>query len=254
MILFNRIVTILLPLTVFGSFFFAMRIPERQMTIIVFEMAITFLSMLSLTNIRFREATTWLFSGMMLLFVGSSFFFFLFLDFAWMRYVLLVVTVALVWLAAELFFRYLYMRSKYQPHALEHLIGYLHILVTFYVTSGLIALTYFTAISQHLLLIIFGGVMFVLLLIHSQMIHVPKKKLWLFLIVALWLLVEWFWVMHYLPVSNNVVGLSVAVVFYVFVNLSQKSFHASLEKSAVKRYLIIGMVVLLIAFLSAEWI
>lgn len=254
MILLNRLITVVLPLTVLGSFVFAARVPERQMTIIVFEMAIVLLCMFSLTNLRLREATSWLFSGMILLFVGSSFFFFLFLDFSWMRTVFMIVTTALAWLATELIFRFLYMRSRYQPHALEHLIGYLHILVTFYMTSGLIALTYFSAISQHVILVIFTGVMFLLLVIHSQMIHVPKRKTWLFVIVALWLLVGWFWVMHYLPVSNHVIGLSVAVVFYVFVNLSQKSFHASLDKAAVKRYLIIGATVLLIAFLSAEWI
>jgi len=84
--------------------------------------------------------------------------------------------------------------------------------------------------------------------------HDSLKTTWQFSTIITLLIAEMALVFVFLPLSYNVSGLSVGIVYYLLINLSRLYLQKALTPKKIKLYLIISYAGLAILLITARWL
>ncbi len=188
------------------------------------------------------------------LFVVSSIAFMLFVEADWLMIVLALVTAIFTFFFAEHLFKFIHLPSLYQPYALEHTSLVLHVASMFFLSTAFYGLQTFLRMPIWLLATVF--LMFSGLMVYETL-WVSKirdaKAVRVALIGGL-MFTELFVVLSFLPTSFYVNAAISTLVFYSFLGVMRASFLQRLSKDILKRYVILGLILIVALLATAKWI
>ncbi len=188
-----------------------------------------------------------------LIFYMVVFLFTLFLESAVLKIIFPLVAAFLVLVYTEQLFYYRYFDRKYQANALENLSFYMVILSIFFLASSLFGFYIFLHAPKALLLVV---TVLVILVLNYQLFWVLKVNFWEswpYNTVLTLAAFEFFYVLTFLPTSFAVNGAMLAILYYFTLGLLRYHFIDRLDKKVLKRYLIIGSIMLMFVAFTARW-
>lgn len=210
--------------------------------------------MLKLFNLQYRKKEFFAFLITTLFLVISSVLFLFFVDSFLIRQIAIVVISILIGYYYNNIFQFLYLPKSYQPYSLENISGYLNLLSLFLFFTGIFSVLIFFD-PPFSLMIISSFVLTLVLTMQTFWVHkVDFSKVKLFLLVVSLIMAELFWAVHYLPSSFYVSGLLLAIIYYMLIVLGLNYFTSNLEKSNIKRTLLIGSTMIILLLTTAQWI
>ncbi|PIR47347.1 hypothetical protein COV06_03945 [Candidatus Uhrbacteria bacterium CG10_big_fil_rev_8_21_14_0_10_50_16] len=187
-------------------------------------------------------------------FVVSAALFMLFLEPTYLLLLIPMVVGLFVFFFSEHLFRFVHLPGLYQPYALENTSLVLHVSTMYFLTTTFFGLQMFLQTPIWLLVIAF---LFVAGALVYETLWVSKIRD-VFAIRAAGvlglILGETFLVVALLPVSFFVGGAVVATIFYVLLGMVRASSLQKLSDTVLRRYLLTGVVLLLILLLTAQWV
>ncbi|MFH0927995.1 MAG: hypothetical protein V1821_00820 [bacterium] len=188
-----------------------------------------------------------------LLFLSSIIFLSLLLESYPLRFLLAV----LGGLANAVYFTYLffflYVPSRYEPHALERMSRYLVLFTIFGWSSGLFSLRIFLSLPVWLLALIFLVIIWLLL---TQVFWISKlttRKILTLSTLSAIILTELFIALIYLPASFYVNGAILTVVAYWLLDLLTLPASATPKTKQARQAGFVAALLVLIVILSAPW-
>ena len=150
-------------------------------------------------------------------------------------------------------YNFLILPKNYKSGSLENISSYGNFLAFYFIASAMYGMQVFLNIDIWLLLLI--ALVFIGLIIY-QMLWVnridPRQGV-LYLIIICLILAELAWSASFLTLSYYVLGLLLAVCYYVLIGLSRFHLLNRLTKATVKAYLIFGFSSILAVLLTANW-
>jgi hypothetical protein len=161
---------------------------------------------------------------------------------------------ALWWLWSEQLYRFGYSPQQYIPFSVANVTSVATVLTSFYIISSAFALKLLLGYPTWFLTIIIGfmGFLFTIEVIWSE--KLSPKRYWLLPLSVSIIAAELFWALHYLPSSYLVNGLLLTVILYVAVNMGRFSLKRELTTPMIRRYLLIGLFVIVLTVVSARWV
>lgn len=163
----------------------------------------------------------------------------------------------------DLIFLYIYLKhvyyyltksSYYKKHALENISSYGNFLVAFMFFSSIYGLQSFLNISVWILMLI---VVVITALIVYQVIWINRIDLRqgsFYIILSCLVLVEIAWALSFLPLSFYLLGLVLAICYYMLIGIIRYHLLGNLNRRLVKLYLVSGLAAILLIFLTARWL
>lgn len=162
----------------------------------------------------------------------------------------------------NMFFLYFYFKNIYyylirpefyKAQTLENLSSYGNFLVIFFFSSAIYGLQSFLNMSISLL-IIFALLIFTLVI--YQVIWANKIYLGIglvFILVLGLILIEIAWSLSFLPLNYNILGMVLAICYYILIGLSRFHLKDKLNSKIVKLYLFSGFISILVLLLTSRW-
>jgi len=183
-----------------------------------------------------------------------SFMFFLDLKSLVVLHLLAVATGLFVFFFTEHLFRFVHLPSTYQPYALEYTSLVLHIASMFFLSTAFYGLQTFLQIPIWFLSVLF--LVFSGLLVYETLwvSKIRDSKALRVAVIGSLILTEMFIVFSMLPTSFYVNAAATALVFYMFLGMMRAELLQRLSKEVIRRYVILGFILLLILFVTARWI
>jgi hypothetical protein len=169
--------------------------------------------------------------------------------------------VQLLFLAIVIFI-YFYLRNIYyfftnftvgKSDLFKNLSSLTNFLVMFFSGAAIYGLQAFLNLPVWLLMIFLMFISFLVVYQKFWVNKINKETAWIYIPASLVILLEIGWAISFLPLSYNVLGLALAICYYVLMGLTIPSLNNSLTKKTVKIYLIFGIASILLIFLTARW-
>lgn len=149
---------------------------------------------------------------------------------------------------------YLLKLRNYQKQSLQNLSSYGNFLAFYFMISALFGFQVYLNIKiTYLVLIVF---IFTALIVYqvfwSNQIKIRENLLFLFIIIMA--IVELSWVASFLTLSFYVLGMIIAVSYYIIIGISRFYLLGILNRKLVKMYLIFGFSSIIVVLLTSRWI
>lgn len=215
---------------------------------------IIILAVLFLTTKNIKSKKFWYFLISPALYLLGILSFIIFIELAWLKIFLAIVLSLILSLFLENIYLYNYNFEKYQTYGLQNFSNYLNLITVFFLFSSFFGFIIFLQIAVWLLLL---AVAIISVLTVYQTMWVSRIELnrsWLYLMVITLLMAQGFWILAFLPTSIYVNGLILAAIYYLLVGLSLNRLLGILDRSVIKRYITVTVVVLTITLITAKWI
>lgn len=200
-----------------------------------------------------RDATLFLTAPTLLVTGGLLFLLFTEIDRKLFAHILSVAVSGLLWYYLEQVFAFQFQTPSYQAFALENISGYMNVASVFFVVSTLYGLHFFVGYPLWLVISLIALILF----IASVHTLAMGKAEWLPRLTRSVLLTvlgtEIAFALLFLPSGYQVNGLLLTTFFYVVVNLTHYDFRSTLDRRLVKRYVLIGVFVVVLTMLTASW-
>jgi hypothetical protein len=165
---------------------------------------------------------------------------------------------AVNWLFNILYFRtiyyYLLRVEKYQAQRLENISSYGNFLAFYFIASSVYGLQIFLNIDIWVLII---GLLFFIFLIVYQVFWANGIDIHLGLFYAIIIslvLVEIAWSASFLTLNFYILGLLLAVCYYILIGLARFYLLSKLSNKIIKLYLIFGFSSILLVLFTANWL
>jgi len=165
-----------------------------------------------------------------------------------------VLNAGFVYLYLRSIYHYINKHSFYKKYSLKNISSYGNFLAFYFLVSSVYGLQSFLNTPIWLLmmaLLIFSG-MIIHEIIWSNQIN-TETGLFYMLIFCL-VIIELSWSVSFLTLSYYVLGLIMAVCYYIFVGLLRFYLLGNLNKKIIKLYLIFGSLSLVLVLFTARWI
>lgn len=253
MILTRRILTIIFPMLVLADLEFFVLYPQKLYTFLAILIILPMLPFFKMVKIREQTGEFFGFLLAPLFFLLAVFLALLFEENLIMRQIIVVLAVFAYAVFLEHLFRFLYLPQKYQPYALENISGALNIITIFLATTGFFNFIHLFSFSH---LLIGTAIAVIVLLLSIQTLWVNKIKVgenWRSIVAVTVLIFEILYATYYLPVSPLVVAVLVATFYYCLINFIRHNLLKTLDRAVLKRYFVVGLIVIIATLLSARW-
>lgn len=247
-----RFIPLLLGLVMLGAFLLGALMPERL--VIVFGSALLILAygLFELLGRRFRERDFWCSLILILIFASASFLFFLYLDGALERVITAALAAILTSLFAEYLYRWLYAVTRLPSHTLTVVASVVEVFTIFFVASDFIGLRIFLRLPVPLL----AAGFFVFVTAIYLVVRFPQGTLGDLMPNAFLLGlfgVEFFWAILFLPTAFMVGGAILAVMWYCVAGLRRAAASGAPLRAPLRRYALLGSMLIFVIMLSARW-
>ena len=251
--LLNRIVPGVVAFTLLLFLQQVVAVPRQVYAIGLISIVVLGLGVWQLAERRLLSEKFWRFMLTPILFFVSSVLFLSFLEHAFLKQLLLLVVVLLIWVYLEVLYLWFHFRPRYQVHSLENISSYLDLLTIFFTASSFLSISVFLGLSVWYLVPVFAMITG---LVTYQLIWTSgaafRSGLPYVLTIGL-VATELFIAVSFLPTTAYVSGLAVGLPYYVMAGVSRNWLMGVREAAVVRRYLIIGMFGLLLVFATAKW-
>lgn len=228
--------------------------PEWIVWVGVVVFCIIVLSVWSLTSESGLRHTFWQFVWTPLVFIGSGFFFYLFIDDPLVRWLFIGGLLTVYMLILKNIFSFIHHAEQYQPYALENIYGYVNMLSLFlftasaYGASVLLGWTFWP-------LALATGVLASFLYMRTLWSHkIPWEHGKLFIMVLGIVTAELAYIVSLLPTAFVMNALLLVSVYYVLMNTTKDYLKATLNPRSVRTYVLISAATVVIALLTTKWI
>ncbi|MCU0679591.1 MAG: hypothetical protein MUC28_04080 [Planctomycetes bacterium] len=170
--------------------------------------------------------------------------------------------VQLIFFVSSLFIYY-YFRSVYyhllrpeirQPYSPENLSAYGNFIAFYFISSALFGLQSFLNIAVWNLMILMLIAIALAAYQAIWAIGIEKPANYLFILVACLVLVELAWSVSFLPLSFYILGLVMAIYYYILMGIMRDYLLKKLDKKTVRFYLLSGFASLLAVLVTARWL
>lgn len=203
-----------------------------------------------------RRPAFWVFLGVPLFCTASAFFFFLFLEASVAKWILAVTVVVVNGLYAENLFTFYHLPSAYQAYALEYLSLVIAVIASFFFTSGGYAanmfLQEFAPIWMSAIVVFFASLFLTLAMFWVSKVGFETGRRYAF--AGAVLMTEMYVVLSFLPTSFVTDAAAFATLFYCYLGLMRAHVLERLSGRVVGRYALSGAGLLLLIFLTAQWL
>lgn len=253
MLLLNRTITFLTPVLVFAAFEILFIKTSLIWILAGAIQLILFIVIWQLTGRKLKSLQFWNFLITPHLFLLISWFFTIFLESRMLLHIVAVLSAVVIGIFLEETYVYFNLPKKYYPYSLENISNYINLITIFLLFSSLYSLIVFLNFSTWYLSVIVMTITFLLAYQTTWINKISFSKSWLFIIVITLLMTELFSVISFLPTSFYVNGIVLTVCYYIIVGLSRYFLLEQLESKSTKRYLVIGIVAIIIAIVTAQW-
>ena len=171
----------------------------------------------------------------------------------WLVQILLVGTVILIYLYLRMLYIYLVNFNLKQKEGLENFSAYSNFLAFYFVASSLYGIRAFLNYEvwplMLLLLVSVALVVYQIFWINSIKLNIGSFYI---LLIAL-VVTELAWAATFLTLSYYILGLIVAICYYILSGITRFHLKGILDGKIVKLYLFFGFSSILIVLLSARW-
>lgn len=249
----DRFLPLVCALAVFALLELIIRSPRLIYALAPLILIFVFLSLWQLTGRKSRNGKLWRFLIAPFIFILGGLLCLSFLEGFYLRQFLSLIIAGLLGIFLEMVYLWLHARPKYQPHALENISAHLNLLAVFLIASGAYSLIIFINFPFWPLTLIFA---FLILLLTYQLCWVENilfPSSGPYLAVSILATTEVFLAVSFLPTSAYVSALIVALVYYLITGLLRNLFLGIKEKSVIRRYLLISLIVFLAIMATAKW-
>jgi len=144
--------------------------------------------------------------------------------------------------------------TKYTPLSLESSSSYFNIISFLFLSISFYGLMNLLNLRIWYLAILLIVATFILTYQFFWINKINERQNFLISVLMSIILVEFFWSISFLPVSHFISGLSLAIIFYVLINILLLHFLDKSDKKTVTRYLAVGLICIFIILLSARWL
>jgi len=149
---------------------------------------------------------------------------------------------------------YLIRPEFYKAQTLENLSSYGNFLVIFFFSSAMYGLQSFLNITISLLIFF---ILLLFALVIYQVIWANRIDMnlgFIFILVLCLILVEIAWSASFLPLNYNVLGMVLAICYYILIGLTRFYLKDKLNTKIIKLYLFSGFISIFILLLTSSWI
>ncbi|MCH8049602.1 hypothetical protein IH979_02730 [Patescibacteria group bacterium] len=254
MILLHRITSFALALVAAVGFWILTYLPEQTSSAMIGLVVLIPLLLARLLKWDVRRFSFWVFLGTPTFFLLSSLFLFLFLESNLAKVSLGIIVTIGIWLYGENLFSFYHLPSSYQAYALEYLSLVLYVASGFFFTSG----AYGTQLVLQLpiwipALAVFWVVLFATIGVF-WVSKIAQETSVLFALSGALLMTELYFVFAMLPTSFLTNAAAFSVFLYLYLGLARAHVLEKLSKKVLRRYVIIGGLLLAIVFGTARWV
>jgi len=168
------------------------------------------------------------------------------------RGVLLVVIIGLLLVFYNLFSRFNNAKS-YDPASFESLSNYVNLVSFFFLQIDLFAFAIFLDQPWYLS---FGINLIFSSFLTYQVFWLSGVRLvdgGLHLMIVLLILSECFWALAILPISFYVAATVLSVIYYLLINISRNFLVGLLNQKMIQRYVVIGIIMVVLVLMTAQW-
>jgi len=194
----------------------------------------------------------WLIIGPLLV-LGSGAFFYLFVGNVAARIIIAVLTLSISWFLVEESIRYVYWPNEYKEKSLENISSYAQIFVIYAVFNGLFYINTFIFVQLWVIVIVSIAISFAVLYQLVQVNRITNSDNWLFIIIVGLIIGELVWVVNFLPTIYYVNAILVTIVFYILSGLGRQILMTTLKAKSLLRYLLVGVIGIIIILVSSQW-
>ena len=253
MVLLQRFIPIISTIALFFVWWLSFSRKEWFLYFVAAALIIVFLSLAQLLNWRIFSKQFLGFFVLPFLLQGSLASWLVFIDQDWLKTVVMILAIFGYAMYIESCFNYFHHTKAYQPYALANVSSYLGVLTVWLYFSAVSALSIFFQTPRYVLLV-FIFIFLVILLLQSMWIeNIRLLPNICFFLVLIFVLLQFYWTVLYLPIGWLVTGLVMATLYYFFVNLGKYHLLQSLDSKMVFRYVLVSVLALSGVLATAQW-
>lgn len=256
MILLHRLTPFVVAAALAGGFAFLIVPPAHIAWAVALLFVVTPLLLGRLLLFDVRRPAFWVFLGVPLFCVAAAFFFFLFLESVTAKWILATTVVVVNGLYAENLFTFYHLPHAYQAYSLEYLSLVIAVISSFFFASGGYAssmfLQEFAPIWVSAIVVFFATLFLTLAMFWVSKVGFETGRRYAF--AAAVLMTELYAVLSFLPTSFVTNAAAFATLFYCYLGLMRAHVLERLSAKVVRRYAYSGVGLLLVIFVSAQWL
>lgn len=184
---------------------------------------------------------------------GSVFVSFFILD-KWIIHFLFFVDLIFLYYYFKIMYYYFLRFDLYQKIKMENLSAYGNFLAFYFMAVSFFGLQLFLDIAVWKLIAFLVLIVFLVIFQVSWAKEIGHETSFFYALLLSLVMLELAWGISFLTLSYYILGLLLAVSFYVLIGLVKFYLFGSLNKEKVKLYLAFGLSSILIVLLTARWI
>lgn len=167
---------------------------------------------------------------------------------------IIVLNTVFLYLYLVTIYYFLINKDSYKDNSLENISSYGNFLAFYFTASAIYGLQSFLHISIWMLMLVF--IVASALIIYQVMWanKINDKVGFFYLLILSLVLVELAWSVSFLTLNFYILGLIIAVCYYILIGLVRFYLLKKLNKKLVKMYLIFGFSSIIIVLITARWL
>jgi len=178
----------------------------------------------------------------------------LFLDNKTIIQVIFLINALLVYFYFRYVYFYLIKPVAYEVFSIENISSYGNFLTFFLLASIIYGLQSFLDISIWLLELVIAALSILILYQYFWANKIDLKKGMLYILIDCFILIELSWSISFLPLNFNILGLSLAICYYMLTGIIGSYLLDKLDSKKLRIYLSLGLISQAIILFTARWI
>jgi hypothetical protein len=145
-------------------------------------------------------------------------------------------------------------QKKQSGDIMKNFSSYGNFLIVFFISASIFGLRSFLGISLWILMFVFTVI--VLMIVYEVLVtnEIKIKRGLHFIFLLALLMAEIIYAVSFLPFNYNILGLTVAICYYISIGILKFYLKNNISRRAVKLYLTTGSISILILLLTAQWL
>jgi hypothetical protein len=254
---FRRFLSIISPIVIalgFELFFYVNLNVKALVFLVIFLLAILLTSLKLLIAERVRSRNFWALAVLPILLYLLTCDYILMLGFGALRYAIIILFAFVLYAYLENLFLFYYNRAAYQVNSLENIAIFYNILLFFVLALDLNASGILLNPPLWLLSLVLVFVAFLMLSQLWWILKIKNKLKLLYLIIAVIIILEFFWALSFLPSNFYVLAIFLAIIYYFMMIVFKSKMLGELDKKLFLRYTLISGLLILITLITSHWI
>ncbi|MCX6740490.1 MAG: hypothetical protein NTZ49_04655 [Candidatus Parcubacteria bacterium] len=257
MIFFRRIIIITTPILsflAFESLNYFYRDPRFVFGILGALFCVLLISLKVIIKEKVRTKNFWGLAILPLLLYLAVCNFILILSPGILRHLVAVLFALITYAYFENLFLFYYNRSSYQVNSLENTASFYNLMIFFLIVLDLNAINSLLNYYLWLLILILLAITFLILVQLFWILKINKPIRWVYVLVILVMVMEFFWAISFLPINFYVAAMILTIIYYFVLGTLRAKIVQGLDKKILLRYIIISILLIIVILLTSHWV